>query len=198
MAQDLDDMVRRGQGNSPRAQNLARQLAYKLHQLKNSIQGALVDRVVEDFCDITSPLNQFTEAVLAPEGTPGREANFTDKAGNLQNFSKRAAKTARLVAAGSGGNKKLAEALMGSAAQVESLTPQLINAGRIRMSYPDNKAADEHFENLRQQYADSVARMRSLADQTTNPAKFIQASGKVELSKIKVVFRFNFFTWLML
>ncbi|CAG0884926.1 unnamed protein product [Cyprideis torosa] len=176
MAQDLDDMVRRGQGNSPRAQNLARQLAYKLHQLKNSIQGALVDRVVEDFCDITSPLNQFTEAVLAPEGTPGREANFTDKAGNLQNFSKRAAKTARLVAAGSGGNKKLAEALMGSAAQVESLTPQLINAGRIRMSYPDNKAADEHFENLRQQYADSVARMRSLADQTTNPAKFIQAS----------------------
>ena len=58
----------RGQGNSPQAQNLARQLAYKLHQLKNNIQGALVDRVVEDFCDITSPLKQFTEAVLAPEG----------------------------------------------------------------------------------------------------------------------------------
>ena len=58
----------RGQGSSPQAQNLARQLGYKLHQLKNNIQGALVDRVVEDFCDISTPLKQFTEAVLAPEG----------------------------------------------------------------------------------------------------------------------------------
>ena len=35
---------------------------------------------------------------------------------------------------------------------MESLTPQLMNAGRIRMVYPENKAADEHFENLRRQY----------------------------------------------
>jgi hypothetical protein len=39
-----------------------------LDELKDKIQGALVDRVVEDFIDITTPLKQFTDAVLAPEG----------------------------------------------------------------------------------------------------------------------------------
>ncbi|CAG0899150.1 unnamed protein product [Darwinula stevensoni] len=176
LARELNDLVRRGLGNSPQAQQIARQLGYKLHQLKNSIQGALVDRVVEDFVDITTPLKQFTEAVMAPEGTPGREANFAEKANNLQAFSDRCAKTARLVASGSGGNKKLAEALLASASQVESLTPQLVNAGRIRMAYPENKAADEHFENLRQQYDASLHKMRALADEATDSAKFIKAS----------------------
>ena len=78
----------------------------------------MVDRVVEDFADIATPLKQFTEAVTAPEGTPGREANFAEKAANLSAFGNRVAKTARLVAAGSGGNKKLAEALLASASQV--------------------------------------------------------------------------------
>jgi len=117
------------------------------------------------------------DAVLAPEGTPGREENFKDKAANLKNFSARAAQTARMVAAGgSNGNKKLSEALLNSAGQVESLTPQLVNAGRIRMTYPTNKAADEHFENLRKQYADAVARTRQLCDEAIDSAAFIQQS----------------------
>ena len=45
-----------------------RLLSQKLDELKEKIQNALVDRVVEDFVDITTPLKQFTEAVLAPEG----------------------------------------------------------------------------------------------------------------------------------
>ena len=96
-----------------------RALSQKLHELKNCIQNAVVNRVVEDFIDIASPLRQFTEAVLAPEGTPHREQNFADKALNLEQFSNRAAKTARMVAAGgSGGNKKLTEALLTSSNQV--------------------------------------------------------------------------------
>jgi hypothetical protein len=52
-------------------------------------------------------------------GTPGREQNFNDRAQQLQQFSTRAAKTARMVAAGgSSGNKKLAESLLSSASQV--------------------------------------------------------------------------------
>ncbi|XP_058791899.1 vinculin isoform X2 [Phymastichus coffea] len=177
LSHQLGDLVARGEGNTPRAQEIARQLSQKLNELKNRIQQAVVSRVVEDFIDITTPLKQFTEAVLAPVGTPNREQNFNDKALNLQNFSNRAAKTARMVAAGgSGGNKKLAEALNSTASQLESLTPQLINAGRIRMNYPENKAADEHFENLRQQYADTIQRARSLCDEATNSADFIKAS----------------------
>ncbi|KAL0277140.1 UNVERIFIED_CONTAM: hypothetical protein PYX00_004521 [Menopon gallinae] len=177
LSRQLSDLCRKGLGDSPQAHSVARALSQKLHELKNCIQNAVVNRVVEDFIDIASPLKQFTEAVMAPEGTPHREQNFADKALNLEQFSNRAAKTARMVAAGgSGGNKKLTEALLASANQVESLTPQLVNAGRIRMAYPESKAAQEHFENLRAQYADSVQRVRTLCDTTIDPAEFIKAS----------------------
>jgi len=177
LSRQLGDLCRSGQGNSPQAQAVAKLLSQKLDELKDKIQCALVDRVVADFIDISTPLKQFTDAVLAPEGTPGREANFKDKAEILKAFSGRAAQTARMVAAGaSNGNKKLSEALVSSAGQVESLTPQLVNAGRIRMTYPSNKAADEHFENLRRQYADAVHRTRQLCDEAIDSAAFIQQS----------------------
>ncbi|XP_031370908.1 vinculin isoform X15 [Apis dorsata] len=177
LSHQLGDLCAHGQGNTPRAQEIARQLSHKLYELKNRIQQAVVSRVVEDFIDITTPLKQFTDAVLTPEGSLGRDQNFNDKTHALQTFSNRASKTAKMVAAGgSGGNKKLAEALTTSASQVESLTPQLINAGRIRMTYPDSKAADEHFENLRQQYADTMQRVRALCDEATDSGDFIRTS----------------------
>ncbi|XP_045121455.1 vinculin-like isoform X6 [Portunus trituberculatus] len=177
LSQQLSEMCRRGQGETPQAQAVARALSSKLKELKDKIQTAVVDRVVEDFVDITTPLKQFTDAAMAPEGTPGREQTFDNKANNLANFSNRAAKTALMVAAGSSGsNKKLTEALLASAGQVESLTPQLVAAGRIRMTYPTNKAADEHFENLRRQYAESIQKVRDLADEATDSAAFIKAS----------------------
>ncbi|KAF0309831.1 Vinculin [Amphibalanus amphitrite] len=198
LSRQLADLVRRGQGNTPQAQALAkqlsaktnppllsrrfyRQLSAKLQQLKDRIQNALVGRVVEDFVDICTPLKQFTEATLAPEGTPGREQNFSDKADNLQRFSTRAARTGRMVAsAGASGNKKLSEALQASANEVESLSPQLVNAGSIRLQHPQNRAADEHFENLRRQYADSISRVRDLSDEAIDAAKFIRQSGQLQ------------------
>lgn len=166
-----------GLGHTPEAQEIARKLNAKLHELKQKIQSALVNRVVEDFMDVSTPLKQFTDAVNVPEGTPGREQNFNQKSNNLQAFSDRASKTSRMVAAGgSGGNKKIAEVLLGSAAQIDSLTPQLISAGRIRMNYPASKAAEEHLNNLKQQYADTVLRMRTLCDQAIDPSDFIRSS----------------------
>lgn len=44
------------------------------------------------------------------------------------------------------------------------------------MSYPESKAADEHFENLRQQYAETIQRARSLCDEATDSADFVKAS----------------------
>ncbi|KAJ9586029.1 hypothetical protein L9F63_020326, partial [Diploptera punctata] len=147
-------------------------LSQKLYELKDRIQNAVVSRVVEDFIDISSPLKHFTDAVHVPQGTPGREQNFNDRALQLQQFSTRAAKTARMVAAGgSSGNKKLAE--------VESLTPQLVSAGRIRMNYPESKAADEHFQNLVAQYSDSVQHVRALCDEATNSSDFIKMSESI-------------------
>ncbi|XP_068902356.1 vinculin isoform X2 [Tenebrio molitor] len=177
LSRELADLCAQGKGSTPEAQEIARKLSQKLHELKERINQAVVDRVVEDFIDIVTPLKQFTEAVLAPEGAPNRDQNFSDKAAHLQQFSNRAVKTAKMVAAGgSGGNKKLAEALQSAANQVDSLTPQLVSAGSIRMNYPTSKAADEHFENLRQQYADTVTKMRNLCDEATDSADFIKAS----------------------
>ncbi|KRT81380.1 hypothetical protein AMK59_5375, partial [Oryctes borbonicus] len=166
-----------GKGNTPQAQEAARRLSHKLHELKEKINQAVVNRVVEDFIDIVTPLKLFTDAVVAPEGTPNRDQNFSDKANNLQNFSNRAAKTAKMVAAGgSGGNKKLAEALQSTATQVDSLTPQLISAGSIRLTYPQSKAAEEHFENLKQQYSNLLVRTRNLCDEATDSGDFIKSS----------------------
>ncbi|CAO1385655.1 unnamed protein product [Diamesa serratosioi] len=177
LASQYSKLCASGKANTPEAQEIARRLNAKLHELKNQIQSAVVGRVVEDFIDISTPLKQFAEAVNVPEGTPGREQNFNQKSANLQAFSDRASKTSRMVAAGgSGGNKKLAEILLSSAAQIDSLTPQLISAGRIRMNYPGSKAAEEHLNNLKQQYADTILRMRTLCDQATDPADFIKAS----------------------
>lgn len=177
LSRQLQDACARGQGSSPQAQELARRLGQKLHELKERIQSAVVNRVVEDFIDIVTPLKLFTEAVLVPAGTPNRDQNFADRAANLQQFSARAVKTAKMVATGgSGGNKKLAECLLNAAGQVDSLTPQLVSAGSIRMNYPSSKAADEHFDNLRQQYAETVMKVRNLCDQALDPADFMKAS----------------------
>lgn len=100
LSHQLADLCAQGKGNSPQAQELARRISQKLHELKEKINQAVVNRVVEDFIDIVTPLKQFTEAALAPEGTPNRDQNFADKAANLQQFSKRAVKTAKMVAAG--------------------------------------------------------------------------------------------------
>lgn len=67
-SRQLVDLSRRGLGSSPQAVEIARKISGKLYQLKTKIQRALVNRVVEDFIDITSPLKQFTDAVYAAEG----------------------------------------------------------------------------------------------------------------------------------
>jgi len=110
-------------------------------------------------------------------GTPGREANFADGANRLSDWSKRAGRTGRLVAATGSGGKKLSEALNQAATQLESLGPQLINGGQIRSQYSDNKVAGEHFDNLCSQYADTATRIRNLCDEATDSATFIRLSG---------------------
>lgn len=63
------------------------------------------------------------------------------------------------------------------------------SAGSIRMNYPTSKAADEHFENLRQQYADTLTKVRNLCDEATDSADFIKASGNLILCFI-IIFLF--------
>ncbi|CAG9796238.1 unnamed protein product [Diatraea saccharalis] len=83
-----------------------------------------------------------------------------------------------MVAAGDH-SKRLADQLAHYAHQVEKLSPQLIAAGKIRLLYPDSKVSEEHFNNLKSQYADAVLRVRDLCDQAVDPLDFVRTAGEL-------------------
>ncbi|CAK1595344.1 unnamed protein product [Parnassius mnemosyne] len=178
LSDKLADMCSSGYGHSDEARAITRELTDKLHELKRGMERAVVNRVVEDFIDVAAPLRHFTDAVNAPEGTANREANFSERAAALQAFSGRACAAAGVVAAAAH-HKRLADPLAHHARQVEKLSPQLIAAGKIRLHYPDSKVAEEHFNNLKNQYADAVLRVRDLCDQAVDPLDFVRTAGEL-------------------
>ncbi|CAH1786025.1 unnamed protein product, partial [Owenia fusiformis] len=177
LTNQLADLCRRGMGNSPQAQAVARALSGKLRELQGNIQQALVDRVAEDFIDINTPLKQLADASVVPLGTPNREANFNDRAGNFEQHAGRLAQTAQLVAAAGGStNKRTVEAINAAAAMSNELTPQVVKAARILLSNPQNQASMEHFELLKNQWLENMEKLRGLVDEATDTAAFIKAT----------------------
>lgn len=176
LTNQLSDLCRRGQGNTPQAKAIARNLSEKLAALKSKIQDALVSQVAEDFIDISTPLRQLSEAAVVPVGTPGREGNFEEKARNFQTHAQRLADTANSVAtAGGCRNKQTVEAIFKNSAQVKDLTPQIVNAARVLFTNPNNQAAIEHFELLKKQWTDNMERLRGLVDEAVDTAALIRA-----------------------
>ena len=53
---ELANLCAAGAGDTPHALQLAKLIAADLGQLKEAIQTALVDKVVEDFMDVVTPL----------------------------------------------------------------------------------------------------------------------------------------------
>ncbi|VVC87569.1 unnamed protein product [Leptidea sinapis] len=118
-------------------------------------------------------------AAACSTGTPGRESKFEEKANALEAFSKRATAAAEMVAANVRHNKRVADPLLHAAREVEKLSPQLICAGKIRLHYPDSKVAEEHFNNLKNQYSDVVLKCRDLCDQALDPLDFVRTAGEL-------------------
>jgi vinculin len=82
-----------------------------------------------------------------------------------------------VASAGPCRNKKTVEALQATATQVQNMTPQVVNAGAIRLHHPDNAAADQHFDNLRREFGDALQRLRALVDEAIDTVDFIKATG---------------------
>ena len=57
------------------------------------------------------------------------------------------------------------------------MTPQVVKAGRIVLSNPDNPAAVEHFDLLKKQWLDNMEKLRGLVDEATDTVAFIKACG---------------------
>ncbi len=155
--------------------NGRQQLAEALRELEILINEAIINRIIQDLADITTPLKQFTDAVLMSHDNLAKKREILDSKGqNLKLFSNRLSKTANMVAFANARSKRSSESLHHLSSQVQNLTPQLINAGTIRMNYPDNKAADENFENLRKQYAEGVQAIRDLCDESMDSKTFLR------------------------
>ncbi|XGW25453.1 hypothetical protein V3C99_006680, partial [Haemonchus contortus] len=176
LANQLADLERRGLGNTPEANAIRQQLKDKLRELSDFMRRVLTDRVVEDFADITTPLKQFVEAVHAEPHAPNREGNFADKADRLRQHAGSMTNTARLVATcGPCKSKNTVEAIVDTAEKVDQMTPQLVNAGKIRL-HNQTDSAEQHFENLHRQYADALHRLRSHVDDAIDTHEFVRAS----------------------
>ncbi|XP_050409056.1 vinculin isoform X6 [Patella vulgata] len=176
LTNQLSEMCKKNQGNSPQAAAVARHMSDKLQHLKIKIRDALVSQVAEDFTDISTPLKQLTEAAVAPPGTPGRDANFDDRARNFQAHACKLADTATLVAtAGGCRNKKTVEEIFANSKQIKDLTPQVINAARVLFCNPGNQAAQEHFDLIKKQWTDNMERLRFLVDEAVDSAALIKA-----------------------
>merc|ERR1719232_1149180 len=96
----------------------------------------------------------------------------------LKQFSSRLSKTANIVASANARTKRRSESLLHLSSQVMNLTPQLVNAGTIKMTYPENKAADENFENLRKQYAAGVQTIRDFCDEAIDIKTFLKQTAE--------------------
>jgi vinculin len=94
----------------------------------------------------------------------------------LHEHSTQAANTGLLVAkCGPCKNKKTIEGLIDAANKVHQMTPQIINAGKIRL-HNSSTDVDQHFDNLRREYADALNRLRDFVDDAIDTGDFVRAS----------------------
>merc|ERR1719394_2244898 len=160
------DRVNHQLGSNLSSQGSRQTLKAAVQRLEERVNQAVINRIIQDMADITTPLKQFTDAVLAQEAAARKKEMVEQRGQALKQFSSRLSRTANIVASANTRTKRRSESLLHLSSQVQNLTPQLVNAGTIKMTYPENKAADENFENLRKQYASGVQRIRDESDES--------------------------------
>jgi len=168
------DRVNHQLGSNLSSQGSRQTLNAAVQRLEERVNQAVINRIIQDMADITTPLKQFTDAVLAQEAAARKKEMVEQRGQALKQFSSRLSRTANIVASANARTKRRSESLLHLSSQVQNLTPQLVNAGTIKMTYPENKAADENFENLRKQYATGVQRIRDESDESIDIRTFLR------------------------
>nr|XP_002123754.1 vinculin [Ciona intestinalis] len=177
LCNQLADLVKQGKGGSPEARRIAEELQQKLQELKQNMKLAVIGQVADEFSDTTTVLKQFVTAASAPKDVAGREEKFAERS---QALTKQAQKLANLgiqaVATSElGAEEKVAKATL-SAKKIQELTPQVINAGKIVLDYPENKLAKEHLKALTDEWTEHVDDLTEQVDDAMDVVDFIKAS----------------------
>ena len=85
------------------------------------------------------------DAVTSEDNNIQRKRETVEQRGqNLKQFSNRLSKTSSVVACANARNKRRSDTLHHLSNQLQTLTPQLINAGTIKINYSDNKLSLIH------------------------------------------------------
>lgn len=175
LANQLEKMSAHAQGNSPQGKQTAIMLSQKLNQLRQKLQEGIIDKVAEDFLDISTHLKSVSDAAMLPLDTVGREETFEDKASTFTHHTGRLVETGReLARVGVCSNRRVVEGLLGEAQMIEDLLPQLVKAARLVLHNPNNQASLEHYDLLKRHASDSLDRLRCLADEAIDADSFIR------------------------
>ena len=123
---NFQDRINRQYGGNMSDHNARQQLAEALRELEIQINEATISRIIQDMADITTPLKQFTDAVLMSHESLSKKREILDSKGqNLKMFSHRLSKTANMVAFANARSKRSSESLLHLSSQVQNLTPQV-------------------------------------------------------------------------
>lgn len=177
LLKDLEHLVQTGRGDSKEAKEIAKKIQEKLDEIKKQMKDALVRAVADEFADTTTSLRQLHTAAIAPLDTLNREENFEGKALTFQTQSTRLADLARqAVGASDLVSQEKVDEVKKKAVRIEGLTPQVINAGRIVLSNPENKTALEHFDTLKHDWTRNMDELTDMVDDSVDFATFMEAS----------------------
>lgn len=185
----LADLAARGEGDSPQARAIAAQLQDALKDLKGKMQEVMTQEVSDVFSDTTTPIKLLAVAATSPQDAPNREEVFEGRTGYFENHAAKLGATAEKAAAVGSANKSTVEGIQTAVKSARELTPQVVSAARILLRNPDNQAAYEHFETMKNQWIDNVEKMTGLVDEAIDTRSLLDASEeaiKKDIDKCKV------------
>ncbi|KAL6475815.1 hypothetical protein MHYP_G00168550 [Metynnis hypsauchen] len=176
MMAQLAELAARGEGETPQARALAKQLQEALKDLKGKMQEAMTQGVSDIFSDTTTPIKLLAVAATAPLGTPNRDEVFEERAASFESHAGRLGATAEKAAAVGTANRSTVEGIHAAVKSARDLTPQVVSAARILLKNPGNQAAHEHFETMKNQWIDNVEKMTALVDEAIDTKSLLDAS----------------------
>ena len=177
LCKDLNELQRSGLGDSPQAYELANALKVKFAELKEITKDALVAKVVDEFSDTSVILKQLKDVANSAKDMPNRDTEFDEAALALQKHSTEIAVVAQqAVAVSDLGVEEKLERVKTSNQKIAALTPQVVNAGKVVLSFPENKQAQENFKALTDEWMETVDGLTEQVDNAVDVSKFIEIS----------------------
>ena len=177
LCKELNELQRSGLGDSPQAYKTAKELEVKFAELKEIVKDVLVESVADKFSETSVILKQFKYAAMAAKDVPNREAIFEESALALQKHAVHLASLGQQAVGISelGADEKL-EKVNNVSHKIAVLTPELINAGKVVLLFPENKQAKEHLQALSNEWTENVDELTEQVDDAMEVSKFILAS----------------------